>query len=238
MTGREVPSLKEIYDRILSRSSLPLAGMEAHVRFRADARARRIYEYLMERADRLYDRKCLMCGGMARESQIRHAYGTPWDEEPRTLYFCSDDCGDSHMYEEPFAYFWCNGCDREVCEQNPMNGWHIQFRDYGDQKVCLRCYKDLILENGVERDRLEAGKIPGMFFDWGNKMALEAGYEPLEEFSDFFIDSQKRVDQFRKKALELMDEGLKVVIGYERMAITGTEGVVTLLVKGGGGGQD
>ena len=40
-----------------------------------------------------------------------------------------------------------------------------------------------------------------------------------------------QADRFRKKALELIDRGGKVVIGYERLAIGGSKGYATLLVK-------
>lgn len=68
-----------------------------------------------------------------------------------------------------------DSCDREICEQNPSNGWHIQYRDYDGDRLCLRCYKDLILENGIDREKLEDGKIPGMSFDRGNSAAMECG---------------------------------------------------------------
>ena len=135
------------------------------------------------------------------------------------------------MYEEPYAYFWCEACNREICEQNPMNGWHIQYRDYDGNPVCLRCYRDLILENGVEREKLESGLIPGMFFDWGNIEVREAGYKEMPEFKNYHVNSQEKADDFREKALDLMDEGKKVVVGYERMAIGGSEGYVTMMVK-------
>jgi hypothetical protein len=172
-----------------------------------------------------------MCRRPALKSQIRYAYETPWDEEPVIKHFCSDDCGDSYMYEEPWAYFWCDPCDREICEQHPMNGWQIQYRDYDGQQVCLHCYQDLILENGVEQEKLETGNIPGMFFSWGNVEAKDAGYKEVPGFRDYFVNAQEKADEFRKKALQLMEEGKKVVIGYERLAIGGSEGYVTLLVK-------
>jgi hypothetical protein len=175
----------------------------------------------------------MLCYHNARESQTRYAFETPWDDDPVVKHFCSDDCGDTSMYEEPWAYFWCDGCDREICEQNPLNGWHIQYRDYDGDQVCLRCYKDLILENGVERKKIESGKIPGMFFDWGNTLAREAGYGEVPGFKKFLINSQERVDEFRKKALELMDEGEKVVVAYERMAMGGDEGYITMMAKRG-----
>jgi hypothetical protein len=205
--------------------------MEEDVTEKAMSRAARIHLYLLDREDRLYDSECLMCGKPARASQTRHAYETPWQDEPTAKYFCSDDCGDTYMYEEPFAYFWCDECDREICEQNPQNGWHIQYREYDGRTVCLRCYQELILENGVEREKLEEGQIPGMFFDWGNREALKEGYREVPGFTGFFVNSQEKVDDFRNKALEFMDRGYRVVIGYESLAIDGSEGYVTLMAK-------
>lgn len=216
---------------ILERSSLPLPGLEDDIRERARKRAVKIHLYLLDREDRIYDKSCLMCGRTARASQTRDAFDTPWDDEPSVKHFCSDDCGDTYMYDEPRAYFWCEGCNREVCEQHHMNSWHIQYRDYDDHTVCLRCYRDLILENGVEREKLEAGRIPGMFFDWGNEQALDKGYQEIPGFTNFFVDSQEKADEFRGKALEFMDMGYRVVIGYERMAIGGPEGYVTLMAR-------
>ena len=72
-----------------------------------------------------------------------------------------------------------------------------------------------------------------MFFDWGNIQAWEAGYKEVPEFKNYHVSSQGKVDEFRKKALELMDEGKNVVIGYESLAIGGSEGYVTMMVKDG-----
>jgi hypothetical protein len=228
---REVPSENELYKTILSRSPLPLLGFEKLTELNARKRAHRIHEYLLERADRM-DEDCMLCQNKkARQSQTRYAFETPWDEEPVTKLFCSDDCGDTYMYEEPWAYFMCSRCDREISEQNPQNGWHVQYRDYDGTMVCLKCYEDVILENGVERDKLESGKIPGMFFSYGNLEPLKAGYREVEGFKDFFVATNYDADRFRKKALELMDQGKRVVIGYERMAIGGGEGYVTLMEK-------
>ena len=137
------------------------------------------------------------------------------------------------MYHEPRAYFWCDSCDREICEQNPSNGWHIQYRDYDDNQVCLRCYKDLILENGVEREKLESGRIPGMFFNYGNTEAIKSGYLEVIGFKNYRVNSHEKAERFIKKALDFMDEGNKVVVGYERLAIDGSEGYVTMMVKMG-----
>lgn len=227
----EVPTVEELYKTIISRSALPLPGMEEICRIKALERAERIHNYLCERADRL-EEDCIQCGRKkARRSLIRFAYDTPWDEEPEAKLFCSDECGDIYMYEEPWSYFICRKCEREVCRQNPKNGWHIQYRDYKGETVCLRCYQDLILKNGVEREKLEVGLIPGMFFSWGNTEAINAGYKEVPGYTNFYVRGEESAQRFIKKALELMDSGFKVVIGYERMGIGGVEGYVTLLVK-------
>jgi len=175
---------------------------------------------------------CLLCGERpARRSETRWVYETPWDEKETAKHFCSEECAGVYLYEEPFAYFWCEGCEREICQQHPKNGWQVQFRDYDGETVCLRCYQGLILENGMEREKLEAGQIPGMFFSHGNPEAKEAGYFELPGYTEFFIKDPASVEEFRSKALKLMDRGFKVVIGYERLAIGGGEGYVTLLAK-------
>jgi hypothetical protein len=102
-----------------------------------------------------------------------------------------------------------------------------------DDKICLSCYKDRFMEEGLEfeREKLEAGQIPGMFFSYGNIEAKEVGYKELSGFTNYYVNTQERADRLRKKALALMDEGKKVVIGYERLAYGGSEGYVTLMVK-------
>lgn len=209
---QEVPSAKQLYETILRRSSLPPPGLEQELHERAAERAIKIHNYLDDRADRI-DKLCLNCLKTARKSRTREAWDKPFDEHPIEKYFCTDECGDSHMYRDPWAYQRCGECERDVCYQNPDNGWHVQFRDYDGKEACLKCYKDIILENGVEQEKLEAGQIPGMFFDLGNPDALEAGYREVDGFSNCFIKSQKSVEAFTKKALGLMDQGHKVVVG-------------------------
>jgi hypothetical protein len=227
----EVPSVNELYETILSRQPLPLPGLEDGLIEKAWIRANRIHDYLLDRADRLED-DCLLCEKKkARGSQTRYVYETPWEDGETEKHFCGEECADIYLYEEPWAYFECGKCDRTISQQNRQNGWHIQYRDYDGQMVCLKCYEELIIENGVERERLEKGQIPGMFFSYGNTEPLEAGYSEVEGFRNFFVRSTQSADTFRKKALELMDEGKRVVIGYERMAIGGDEGYVTLMTK-------
>jgi hypothetical protein len=170
----------------------------------------------------------------SRAEHNRYGYDTPWQERDSLKTFCSEECADIYMYQDDFSYFYCDPCEREICEQNPANGWHIQYRWVDDGQICLRCYQDRILDEGMgfERQKLERGEIPGMFFSYGNLEPMEAGYEEVPGFTDYRVDSEERADAFRKKALELLDQGRKVVIGYERFAYGGGEGYVTLMAKG------
>jgi hypothetical protein len=226
----EVPSAEQLYETIIKRFP-PLSGFEDAVCEMARSRSCRIHDYLLDRADRL-DEPCVLCyAKQARRSFTRFVYDTPWDDEETEKPFCSEECADIYLYEEPYAYFWCGRCEREICEQHPGNGWHIQYREYDGETVCLRCYQEAILEDGVEREKLEAGQIPGMFFSWGNSEAKQAGYEEVPGFTDFYIHDEESRKAFRDRAIELMDGGHLVVIGYERLAIGGSEGYATLMAR-------
>lgn len=228
---RKLPSVNELYETILSRSTLPLPGIEDALIEKAWERANRIHGYLLNRADRM-DIDCLNCDNRhARKSQTRYVYDTPWDKKESEKNFCSDECADGWLYGGDFAYFTCHRCEREICEQNPKNGWHIQYRDYDGEMTCLKCYQDLIIENGVEREKLEEGFIPGMFFSYGNLEPLQAGYREVNGFKNYYVAGKPTADTFRKKALKLLDQGKLVVIGYESLGIGGGEGYVTLMEK-------
>jgi hypothetical protein len=193
-----------------------------------------LYEDMTPEQEDQLEERCILClEKPALQSHSRYVYETPWDDYETEKFFCSEKCADIYLYEGDFSYFWCEQCEREICEQHPMNGWHIQYRIYNDEQICLRCYQALILENGVEREKLEKGQIPGMFFSNGNIEAKEAGYKEVSGFIHFFVNNQDKADMFIKKALELMNDGLKIVIGYEKLAIGGIEGYVTLMAKDG-----
>jgi hypothetical protein len=227
----DLPSVDEIYGELMKNQGLPLPGFEKMVETSTREKASRIYDRFMEEADRT-DKHCNNCwDNFAKKQFTRGVYDTPWDDIETEKYFCSESCEIAYLYEGDFSYFTCEHCEREICGQNRKNGWHIQYRDYDDSTVCLRCYEALILENGIEREKLEKGEIPGMFFSYGNLEPKKAGFEEVPDFQNFLVASMNDSDVFIKKALELMDEGRKVVVSYERMAIGGLEGYVTMMVK-------
>jgi len=228
-----VPSRQDLYEKVLKRYPNPLPGFddtgsqEQIISERTD----RLHRYLMDRADRL-DTGCDNCDDkFARKSESRYLYDTPWEVNPRELNFCSDKCGDDYYYAGDFSYQFCEPCERDICIRNPADGWMFQFKDYDGEELCLKCYMGEILDHGIEREKLEGGQIPGMFFNHGNPEALEAGYETVEGFDHYFIRDPHHVKRFTKKALELIDQDKKVVVGYEKMAIGGIEGYVTMMVK-------
>jgi hypothetical protein len=93
--------------------------------------------------------------------------------------------------------------------------------------VCLQCYEKRILENGISRESFEDGKIEGMF----SPDAYEHGFVPVEDFQDVHITGQDSVDAYCAKAISLIDAGNIVLTDYERLAIGGLEGYVSLYAK-------
>ena len=188
---------------------------------------------------------CEECGleGARGNMYKLELYDTPWEDKPRIAYVhkklparlkrddylkymesCEELVEDTGWAD--FRYFTCQVCYRQVCRQNPANGWHSQVRVVGDEELCLKCYEEHILDNGVEREEFEEGHLPGMFFSGDNHEPLDAGYECIMD--NVFIGDPKPVIA---KALELIDRGHKVVIGYESMGIGGSEGAVSLFAK-------
>ena len=91
----------------------------------------------------------------------------------------------------------------------------------------MRCYEEGILKFGVERKDIEDGRLPGMFFDYGNPELKAAGYI---EHGRYFVNSRSK-DSVKEDILKIMDAGYQVVIGYERLANTGDEGHISVHIK-------
>ena len=179
-------------------------------------------------------------------------YSTPWDDVGDTAYLCKDEFGHAELEREngrevfeswkyyeccvevltdngwsDFRYFECVRCYRTICEQNPKNGWHVQYRVDGDdyEQVCLKCYQDEILEYGISRESVENGELSGMFFNTGE-------LDEWERVMDYIhIDNSNTVQEVLDNILGWMDEDYKVVIDYERMGIGGLEGYISVYRK-------
>jgi hypothetical protein len=102
-------------------------------------------------------------------------------------------------------------------------------REYEDEEICLSCYEKIILEEGIARERFEAGRLDGMFF---NEQDLEdAGYVMVEDMENFYIRTECDVERYCREALKYIDDGYIVVTEYEHMAIGGLEGYQTMWAK-------
>ena len=193
---------------------------------------------------------CEECGTNRRKwnTYELELYDTPWNEVPRIAYFCKnipdsmykkydsiryyDSCVDLLMDTSlsDFRYFTCEICQRLVCYQNPRNGWHSQVRIINEcEEVCLKCYEETILENGIDRDSFVNRQIKGMFFSYGNTKLTEAGYKLI--IDNTFIHSQESVDNYCRTVIDLIDSGHKVVTGYGHLGLGGSEGYVSLFAK-------
>ena len=104
---------------------------------------------------------------------------------------CAEVLTDSSWVD--FRYFECMACYRTICEQNPRNGWKVQYRvdDFEDyEQICLQCYQTELLENGVNREKIENGEIDGMFFNYNDPVL-----ESWEKFINCrFINSEQSKD--------------------------------------------
>lgn len=192
--------------------------------------------------------ECHECGAKKPKSKMYElkVYSRPFDDVSHLIYVCKeappkfkkhwhmewlDSCEDllTDSAWADFRYFTCIVCKRMICEQNPSNGWHIQYRYIEDEKICLQCYENNILETGHRVDEFDDG-LPGMFLT--DCELTNAGFSIHPQFDDVYIHSQKHVQLIKDAALELIANGKKVIIKYERMAIGGLEGYITLYSKG------
>lgn len=194
----------------------------------------------MKRYQKLHKREQLHlwpCGFLQRKYHpigvMRELYDTPWDDQPKTRFFHSDECEEAYTKSGSFDYVDCEGCGRTVCEQNTRNGWMVQFKDHADLGyVCLRCYEEEILKNGQSRSDFEGTRIKGgMFFSSDNREPKGKGFEEVSEFKDYFVNGPETAKPYNKHALSLIDSGHRVTTAYERLAIGGLEGYITMMSK-------
>jgi len=192
--------------------------------------------------------ECHECGDVKsiRAMYQYQVYNHPFDETPITIHVCKNatwakkdtrygwlqSCEElltDHSWAD-FRYFTCYSCDRMICEQAPENGWHSQYRMVDDEfQICLKCYQEQLFSEGVSREQFEDGVLPGMFFDSGEVRA--EGFEEVIGFDYVRVAGKQDAYRVCNKGIELIDAGHVVLVEYERMAIGGLEGYVTLWSK-------
>ena len=186
---------------------------------------------------------CYECGEIIQRNEkcsILEVYDSPFDEKSKIIHLHMDnkireDYGiscEEALYDEhwaDFRYFDGPLCQRTIVRQCPTNGWHSYVRDYEDEELCLSCYEQIILKEGIARERFEAGRLDGMFF---NEQDLkDAGYEMVADMENFYVRAKSDVERYCSEALKYIEDGYLVVTEYEHMAIGGLEGYQTMWVK-------
>ena len=199
--------------------------------------------------------ECWACGdngyatGRDKEYNVQpiEVYDDPWedtatiiwahDSERRPVPYgvaqsCLEAIESPHMTD--FHYFGCECCGRMVIVRCPSNGWHSYRRMVNEfEEWCLACVEDTLLAKGIagfpaELDEvLNTGLLFGMFFDVN---ALEDDGWVATQYR-VFINSEESAMGLASEAKRLHDQGRLIIIGYESMAIGGSEGYVTLFSK-------
>ena len=177
-------------------------------------------------------------------------YDSPWDEEAKIIwthdserrpvpYDVAQSCAEAIESDglTDFHYFMCEACGRTVIARCPQNGWNGYIRIINDcEQWCLACVESTLKEEGIAgfpgelEELFEYGRLFGMFF---NVSELEGeGWLATEQRT--FVDGEESAMRLAKEANRLHDQGRLIIIGYESLAIGGSEGYVTLFSKEGG----
>jgi hypothetical protein len=189
--------------------------------------------------------KCHECGEKFKKHETLKSgnvvelklYDDPWATEPCTVRVhahnddgygsCLDKLTDDSWSD--FRYFDCPVCNRLVVGQCLDNGWRSYRKIYAGEEICVKCYQEIKLENGEDREIFEEGKIPGDFF---NASDLNAhGWSLVPGMGDRHIDGKASAWAFCKMALTMIKKGYKVLVDYDSMGIGGGEGYVSLYCK-------
>lgn len=172
-------------------------------------------------------------------------FNTPYSES-HTEYFCgwfAYDCRKGGVYSKDFQWVDCPCCQRTICEQNPSNGWMVQFRhiniadaDYDDENyVCSECFETTVMREGIDLETvIEKNSLVGSWFTDGE--LEEYGYVKVEGMQELTIgsgrfsykDPQLFFDllKSRKNAGEF--ENHTVLFQYDSMAIGGLGGAISV----------
>lgn len=162
-------------------------------------------------------------------------FETPWSSTSVTRHLCGDRCHENFFESDwDFCYQYCESCDRYVRSRNANNGYDTFFvtaetsNDW--ERICKACYEDNLLEHGQPKSDFEgknAYKIGGGSF-FSVTQLKEHGYK--KHGDNYFISCGNDASKINEEALSLINKKKKVLIDFRSIAITGTEGYVSLFV--------
>lgn len=202
-------------------SILPIAGMTEEIKEFIRQKTERAF-YNIERVK--LNENCGECDkSYADPYIISEWFGSPWDIEGTIYHFCDAECREN--FECCSDTFYCERCDRNIATSRGHLS-HVRTIDECEQ-ICLQCYQEEILENGVDVELIQEGKLPGMFFNHGNAEVTDAGWETHKY--NFFVHFGQR-EELMNELLEL-SEKYKLIIAYEHLSIMGDEGWISIYKK-------
>jgi hypothetical protein len=188
--------------------------------------------------------KCAEFGIWCYTSQMEvpEMWSRPFDSFPEDCKYSCDyavRCNKGEIYSKDFAYFECGECQRSICQQNPSNGWMVQYRFLDDddgEMVCLKCFEEHLFLEGIDvEDAIRTKTIKGM--DLNTSELLDKGFTIFNNMEDVLVGSgytgSQSPDVFFSRLSEKIDE-LKnkiTIFGYGSMAIGGLGGYITVWVK-------
>ncbi len=185
-------------------------------------------------------KECHTCGEKMKRGQAFQElaiYNDPWLTKPSTVRVHTEnddrhgDCLDKLLDTSwgDFRYFACAACHRTIIRQCPSNGWRSYVKERDGAEICVKCYQDEVLESGETIDKFEHGIIPGDFYnEWDIK---GNGWKSIDKLGNFFFSGSGSAKRFCDSAIGLINQGKKVLVDYDSIAITGEEGYVSLFVK-------
>lgn len=128
---------------------------------------------------------------------------------------------------EDFNFFLCEFCNRYVCEQNPSNGYMLQYRtlwdeDYGE-KICNKCLEEM-LEEGSDSLNQYMEEQPLAIALFGAPQT-----DGWEEGETFYIQDEKKLKEIREYLKKHSDSFYYIELN--RVAYFGGEGSITVWFK-------
>lgn len=187
-------------------------------------------------ADKIVE--CFVCEEQVPEknTSVETVYDNPHSDHGREIHLCDDTC---HIEDDnsEFSYWYCEQCDRYICQRNPGNGYQSWFKraDNGDDLICCACYQNDHLARGqpVEDFRRDhaAGtySMKGDFYD--DSDLEQAGFSKVPEWTGAKIQGDKSAATYCQHAEDLCMNGAAVITQYRSLSIIGNEGFVTMWTR-------
>lgn len=183
---------------------------------------------------------CHECGEpilAGEDHAVMEVYDSPWGP-PRMISVHEDNADNPWKTCESrltdtgwaaFRYFDCDCCGRRICRQSRNNGWHSHVRVYHGREICLRCFREIQLHEGVSRESFEAGRVEGMYHADGDLTA--SGFELVPGFFGYEIRDEETLRAYCNTALGLIGQGHVIVNEFDLMKAGDLEGFVTMWRK-------